>query len=133
MTAQELLAQNAADYMNEGQVAFFKNLLLEKSETLRERIATNQQMCLIDRQADDADAASIEEDREKATLLIELAIRNLKQVTSALNAIAEGDYGFCHDTGEPITLRRLLLVPESLLCVDAMQARELRDRHKRAA
>lgn len=133
MTEEQLLAQSADDYMNPGQLAYFQRLLNEKAVSLRARIVENQGLCKIERQSDDADSASTEEDRAKALRLIEMDGLMLKQINLALEAIAEGEYGYCIDTGEPITLKRLLLVPESLLSVDAMQARESRNRHQRAA
>ncbi len=133
MNAEQLLAQGAADYMNEAQIEFFRQMLTSKAAALRERIETNQALCKIERQPDEADSASTEEDRAKATRLIEMDLQTLKQIDAAFQAIADGEYGYCADTGEPITLQRLLVIPESLLCVEAMQARESRSRHQRAA
>lgn len=133
MTEEQLLGQGAEAYMNADQLAFFKQRLEAKAEAIRERIRQYQALCQIERQPDASDAASIEEDRAKALRLIDMDNATLRQVRAALDAIAEGEYGYCADTGEPITIKRLLLIPESLLCVDAMQARELRNRHKRAA
>lgn len=133
LTEEQLLAQSADEYMNADQLAFFKSRLLAKADTVKERIRANQQLCQIERQADASDAASIEEDRSKAMRLIDLDNVLLGNIKKALEAIAEGDYGFCSDSAEPIGLDRLLLIPESLLSVDAMQAREARSRHQRAA
>lgn len=133
MTEEQLLAQGAEDYMNAGQLAFFKQLLEGKADAIRERIREQQALCQIERHPDATDAASIEEDRSKALRLIDMDNTTLTKIKAALNAITEGEYGYCQDTGEPITIKRLLLIPESLLSVDAMQARELRSRHQRAA
>lgn len=133
MTEEQLLAQSADDYMNAEQLAFFKQLLGTKADSIRERIRANQLLCQIERQADASDAASIEEDRTKALRLIDMDNGILANIKAALDAMSEGQYGYCQDTGEPITLKRLLLIPESLLCVDAMEARESRSRHQRAA
>lgn len=133
MTVEELLAQSADEYMNAGQREFFKTLLLEKASNVRSRIAANQSMCVAERHSDASDTASTEEDRAKALRLIEMDGHTLQHISSALNAIQEDTYGWCEDTGEPITLKRLLLIPESRLSVDAMQARELKSKHQRAA
>lgn len=133
LTEEELLAQSADEYMNADQLAFFKGRLLAKAESIRERIRANQQLCQIERQADASDAASIEEDRSKAMRLIDLDNNVLANIKKALEAIADESYGFCQETGCEISLERLLLIPESLLSVDAMQAREARSRHQRAA
>lgn len=133
MTEEQLLAQSADDYMNAGQLEFFRTRLLEKAAGMRERIAANQALCMIERQSDASDSASTEEDRAKALRLIDMDHHTLQQIGLALSAIADDSYGWCADTGEPITLKRLLLIPESLLSVDAMQAREMRSKHQRAA
>lgn len=133
MTEEQLLAQSADDYMNAGQLAFFKQMLLEKVSSVRDRIKGNQALCMIERHSDASDTASTEEDRAKALRLIDMDNQMLRQIALALTAIADESYGWCEDTGEPITLKRLLLIPESLLSVDAMQARESRGRHQRAA
>ena len=133
MNAEQLLAQGAADYMNEAQIEFFRQMLTSKAAALRERIETNQALCKIERQPDEADSASAEEDRSTATRLIEMDLQTLKHIDAAFKAIDAGEYGYCADTGEPITLQRLLVIPESLLSVEAMQAREARGRHQRAA
>lgn len=133
MTEEQLLAQSADEYMNAGQLDYFKRLLLEKASSVRERIAANQSLCKIERHSDASDSASTEEDRAKALRLIDMDNQTLQKIGLALAAIAEDSYGWCADTGEPITLKRLLLIPESLLSVDAMQAREARNKHQRAA
>lgn len=133
MTEEQLLAQSADQYMSADQIGFFKARLLERAQTLRDRIAANQGNCKIERNADSADAASVEEEREKALRLIDIDNKTLVQVRKALTAIDEGEYGFCALSGEPIGLKRLLLLPESLLSVDAMAAAEAKTRHMRAA
>ena len=133
MTEEQLLAQSADEYMNESQLSFFKTLLTERIHVIRDRIAENQSSCKIERHSDDADNASTEEDRAKALRLIDMDNTALIRARKALDAIEDGAYGFCADSGEQIGLKRLLVVPESLLSVDAMQAREAKDRHQRAA
>jgi DnaK suppressor protein len=133
MTEEQLLAQRADDYMNADQLAFFKNLLDSKAQSLRSRIEGNQVLCKIERQSDDGDTASTEEDRAKALRLIEMDVGVLKRIHAAVEAIEDGTFGYCTDSGDPIGLKRLLIIPESMLSVDAMQARENRSRHQRVA
>lgn len=133
MNEQQVLAQGADEYMNNEQLHFFKSRLLARAEEIKARIVDNQSLCKIDRQADSADTASIEEDREKALRLIDLDNAALKRIGLALQAIAQGEYGYCAETGAPIGIKRLLTVPESLLSVEAMEVLEARGRHQRAA
>ena len=48
----------------------------------------------------------------------------LAKIQAALREIDEGEYGFCHDTGEPIGLKRLLARPTATLSVEAQERRE---------
>lgn len=132
MTEEELLAQGEDAYMNEAQLSFFKALLTAKESQIKARIAEHQQYCQIVRQPDDADSASTEEDRDRAMRLIEMDHSTLSRIRAALDAIDAGEYGYCEETGAPIGLKRLLLVPESLLSVEAMWVREEKNRHQRA-
>ncbi|WP_133306547.1 TraR/DksA C4-type zinc finger protein [Pseudomonas sp. LS-2] len=46
---------------------------------------------------------------------------------------AQDSYGFCEQSGAPIGLARLLVLPEALLCVDEQERLETRGRHLRSA
>jgi DnaK suppressor protein len=63
--------------------------------------------------------------------MIERDKRALSNVRLALEAIVLGDYGFCRETGEPIGLPRLMLVPESLYSVESMRVQETKNAHLR--
>jgi DnaK suppressor protein len=47
----------------------------------------------------------------------------------ALARVDDGSYGWCDETGEPISLQRLLLSPTTALSVEAKQRRELLERY----
>ena len=48
-------------------------------------------------------------------------IDELRQVDAALARLATGDYGVCTDCGDAITVRRLLVQPAALRCVNCQQ------------
>lgn len=48
----------------------------------------------------------------------------LNKVHRAQHKIAEGEYGFCEECGEPIPYARLQVQPESDFCVTCLQALE---------
>ena len=52
--------------------------------------------------------------------------RRLAQIESALARIAEGEYGYCLRTGEPIGYRRLKVRPETPLSIEGQAALERR-------
>lgn len=129
LTQTELLAQGEDDYMSEEQVAFFKQCLQDKASAIQSRIAGSQGACEVERHADEGDSASVEEARTLTIRLIERDRADLVRIQHALDAIAEGGYGFCADTGEPIGIQRLLIVPESLYSVETMRIREAKGQH----
>lgn len=131
MTEEELLAQPDDAYMNEQQLAFFRDLLTREREDLRERIDTEFQT-LRDNDnipGDAADVGSAEEHRQWQLRMLEREKKLLDKIDEALDRIANGDYGYCEETGEPIGLRRLLLRPTATLSIEAKERQEQMERH----
>ncbi|WP_183142339.1 TraR/DksA family transcriptional regulator [Pseudomonas syringae group genomosp. 3] len=121
-------------YMNPEQVAFFKNLLVSESATATGRIEQLRiDLTGLEKAPDEVDAALIEQERQSILGSIERENQSLRDIKQAMSAIADGSYGWCEDTGEPIGLRRLLSSPRSLLTVEAKESRENKSRHLRAA
>jgi len=54
------------------------------------------------------------------------ALGQLEQVHTALRRIREGDYGDCLACEEPIPFSRLLVKPETMLCIDCQRSTEQR-------
>ena len=133
MTEHDLLAQPAADYMNEAQQRFFRELLLAQRDDLQARIdAEFQALREQETNSDLADIGSAEELRQWQLRLLEREKKLLDKIDDALELLARGEYGWCRETGEPIGLQRLLLRPTATLCIEAKEREELRERHKRA-
>jgi len=77
---------------------------------------------------DFADRASSESDRA-----IELRARDrqrklISKIDAALVRIDDGSYGYCIDTGEPISLRRLDARPIATLSIEAQERHEKMER-----
>ncbi len=75
-----------------------------------------------------ADRASSETDRS-----IELRARDrqrklIAKIDSALRRIEEGTYGYCEETGEPISLKRLDARPIATLSIEAQERHERREK-----
>lgn len=133
MTEHDLLAQPAADYMNEAQQRFFRELLLAQRDDLQARIDAEFQALREQKTNSDlADIGSAEEQRQWQLRLLEREKKLLDKIDDALELLARGEYGWCRETGEPIGLQRLLLRPTATLCIEAKEREELRERHKRA-
>ncbi len=117
-------------FMNERQREYFRQKLLGwKEEILRETRETVQHLQNENENHPDlADRASSETDRA-----IELRARDrqrklIAKIDAALGRIEEGSYGFCEETGEPISIRRLEARPIATLSVEAQERHERRER-----
>ena len=58
--------------------------------------------------------------------LRERLVKRLAELKNTLNRINEESFGICEDTGEPIEIKRLMLVPTTRLSTYAAQKRERR-------
>ena len=117
-------------FMNDRQKDYFrKKLLAWKTEILRESRETLAALANDNNnQADAADRASSETDRA-----IELRARDrqrklIAKIDSALERIEDGTYGYCEETGEPISLKRLDARPIATLSLEAQERHERREK-----
>ena len=117
-------------FMNERQREDFRTKLLAwKDEILKEAQETLQHLQDENQNHPDlADRASSETDRA-----IELRARDrqrklIAKIDAALHRIEDGTYGFCEETGEPISLKRLEARPIATLSIEAQERHERRER-----
>eukprot|EP01037_Dinobryon_pediforme_P006980 gene6978-7048_t len=117
-------------FMNDRQRDYFRRkLLIWKEEILRESretLATLQNES--ENHPDIADRASSESDRA-----IELRARDrqrklISKIDAAMSRIEDGSYGFCEETGEPISLKRLDARPIATLSIEAQERHERREK-----
>jgi len=116
--------------MNERQREYFRHKLLRwRDEILREARETLLHLQNENENHPDlADRASSETDRS-----IELRARDrqrklIAKIDAALARIEDGTYGYCEETGEPISLRRLEARPIATLSIDAQERHERKEK-----
>ena len=125
LTEAEILAMPEDDYMNPAQMEFFRVRLSQMRDELLENAAsTGANLRENELVADPADRATVEEEHA-----LELRVRDrerklIKKIEEALGRIAEGDYGWGEETGDPIGIGRLLARPTATLSIDAQERRE---------
>ena len=117
-------------FMNERQREYFRRRLVQwKEEILRESRETLHNLALETlTQADLADRASTEAERANELRARDRQRKLIAKIDSALRRIDEGTYGFCEDSGDPITLRRLEARPIATLSIEAQERHEKRER-----
>lgn len=117
-------------FMGERQREYFRRKLKAwKSDILRESQGTLSTLQTENPNHPDlADRASSEADRA-----IELRARDrqrklISKINAAISRIDEGTYGYCEETGEPISLRRLEARPIATLSIEAQERHERKER-----
>jgi len=130
LTEAELLAMPDSEYMNDKQLDFFRaRLQLLKDDLLSNAGETTEHLredtSIV---PDPADRATIEEEHALELRTRDRERKLLKKISQSLARIEAGDYGFCDETGEPISLGRLIARPTATLSLEAQQRRELKQK-----
>ena len=117
-------------FMSDMHKAYFRKRLLEwKDEILRQ---TRETLAILHegsaQHADLADRATSETDRATELRTRDRQRKLVAKIDAALGRIEDGSYGYCEDTSEPISLRRLDARPIATLSVEAQERHE---RHER--
>lgn len=126
----EYVPHNGEPFMNQRQLDYFRDKLLawktELQKESAETLGSLQEHGL--NHPDVADRASSESDRS-----IELRARDrqrklIAKIDQAITRIDAKTYGYCEDTGEPISLQRLEARPIATLSLEAQERHERREK-----
>jgi DnaK suppressor protein len=113
-------------FMNPVMAEYFRQRLLDwRAEILKETGQTLEHLQQESLQEPDvADRASKETDRALELRTRDRERKLLAKIGSALERIDGGEYGYCEDTGEPISLKRLIARPIATLSLEAQERHE---------
>ncbi|WP_306253785.1 RNA polymerase-binding protein DksA [Parvularcula sp. IMCC14364] len=127
---QEYRPSEDEPFMNERQVEYFRKKLNDwKEDILRESRDTLGQLQEDSlHMPDQADRASSETDKALELRTRDRQRKLISKIDSALRRINDGEYGFCEDTGEPISLRRLEARPIATLSLEAQERHERKEK-----
>jgi DnaK suppressor protein len=122
-------------FMNPLQREYFRLRLMNwRSQLLR---ATEETLVSLQEESlsepDMADRATLETDRSLELRTRDRQRKLIAKIDSALRRIDEGTYGFCEDTDNPISLRRLEARPIATLSIEAQEQHERMERTHRDA
>ncbi len=117
-------------FMNERQKEYFRRKLMAwKEEILRESRSTLSNLQEdIGALPDLADRASTETDRALELRARDRQRKLISKIEAALRRIEEDEYGYCEETGEPISLARLDARPVATLSLEAQERHERSER-----
>jgi DnaK suppressor protein len=122
LEGETFMSDRQREYFRRKLTAWKDEILRESRETLAALQTENEN------HPDLADRASSETDRA-----IELRARDrqrklISKIEQALSRLDNGTYGYCEETGEPISLKRLDARPIATLTIEAQERHERRER-----
>jgi len=120
-------------FMNPMQLEYFRQKLLRwRVELLQESNGTLQHLQEESlSEPDIADRASLETDRALELRTRDRERKLISKIDDALKRIEDGTYGYCEETAEPISLRRLEARPIATLSIEAQERHERMERTHR--
>lgn len=123
------------EFMNEKQLAYFRKKLVDwKNDILdlsKNTISAMQEDNV--HHPDLNDRASSETDRALELRTRDRQRKLISKIESAIRRLDLGDYGYCEDTGNPISLKRLDARPIATLSLEAQEKHEQREKVYRDA
>ena len=114
-----------AEYFRQKLLAWRMELLQDSTETLQHL----QEESLAE--PDIADRASLETDRSLELRTRDRERKLIAKIDEALRRLEDGSYGFCEETNERISLRRLEARPIATLSIEAQERHERMERTHR--
>ncbi|WP_292530758.1 RNA polymerase-binding protein DksA [Methylocystis sp.] len=119
---EPFMCDRQREYFRRKLLTWKEDILHESRETLAALQNENEN------HPDLADRASSETDRA-----IELRARDrqrklIAKIDAALTRLDDGSYGYCEETGEPISLKRLDARPIATLSIEAQERHERREK-----
>jgi DnaK suppressor protein len=113
------------EYFRQKLIRWRAELLEESNETIKEMQEDNLQ------KPDIADRASAETDHALELRTRDRERKLISKINAALEKIDDGNYGFCEETGEPISIARLEARPIATLSLEAQERHERKERTQR--
>lgn len=119
---EPFMCDRQREYFRRKLLTWKEDILHESRETLAALQSENEN------HPDLADRASSETDRA-----IELRARDrqrklIAKIDAALGRLEDGTYGYCEETGDPISLKRLDARPIATLSIEAQERHERREK-----
>jgi DnaK suppressor protein len=129
-TLNDYIPSENEEFMNPRQQAHFRMRLEQwKNDILAGTKSTINNLQEDSSNLPDAvDRASSESDKALELRTRDRQRKLISKIDSALRRIDEGTYGYCDETGEPISLRRLEARPTATLSLEAQERHERKER-----
>ena len=106
------------EYFRQKLLSWTQDLLKESSQTLNNLQSENEA------KPDITDRASEEIDRSFELRTRDRERKLINKIDAALQRIEDGSYGYCDETGDPISIKRLEARPVATLSLEAQEMHE---------
>ena len=129
-TLERYRPDESEPFMNERQLTYFRQKLIGwKGDILREARETRSHLQNENRSHPDlADRASSESHRAVELRARDRQRKLIAKIDAALQRIETRAYGYCEETGDQISLKRLDARPIATLSIEAQERHEQRER-----
>ena len=115
---EEFMNPKMLEHFRRKLVGWRNELLEESNETIQHL----QEPSILE--PDIADRASLETERSLELRTRDRARKLISKIDEALERVDAGEFGYCEDTGEPISIARLEARPIATLSIDAQERHE---------
>ena len=119
---EPFMCDRQKEYFKVKLLAWRESILEESRETVLHMQEDTQNI------PDLADRASAETDRALELRTRDRQRKLISKIDAALRRIEDGTYGYCEETGDPISLRRLDARPIATLSLEAQEKHERREK-----
>ncbi|HNQ92129.1 MAG TPA: RNA polymerase-binding protein DksA [Alphaproteobacteria bacterium] len=123
---EEFMNSVMKEYFRQKLIAWREELLHESEETIHNTLQTTELQ-----KPDLADRASAETDHALELRTRDRERKLITKINEALMRIDEDTYGYCEETGEPISVGRLDARPIATLSLEAQERHERMERTHR--
>ena len=119
---EPFMSERQKEYFRAKLQAWKEDILKESKETILHLQDENHVL------PDLADRASSETDRSLELRTRDRQRKLISKIEAALKRLDDGSYGYCEETGDPISLRRLNARPIATLSIEAQERHERREK-----
>lgn len=125
---------NKPETLSKKDLQELKKRLLERKETILKKMRQyyeESQEVESNIAQDAVDRAESSYTKEFLLSLTDAEREQLSLINEALRRLARGNYGMCQSCGQPITKKRLEIVPWAPLCVECQQKKEKEEQEEK--
>ncbi|MAF68388.1 MAG: RNA polymerase-binding protein DksA [Micavibrio sp.] len=120
---EEFMNPVMKEYFRQKLIEWRSDLLRESSETIKETLQGTEL-----NKPDMTDRASAETDHALELRTRDRERKLINKINSALERIKDDEYGYCEETGDPISVKRLDARPIATLSLEAQERHERKER-----